>query len=342
MAFLFSVNGDLKSPTYFPKKGESRSKNYGTVSMGKPLVISYLYFFIKGMKKGRPLMISNFCKARDKKGGVAEAVTCYRPRPSCNSAGEFMLSDLGAKDYGHELCYYTDSYLGETVRFTTKIVLLSKADSFKMTKILNAAKAVSRLPVFLNTIPYLAVARTGIKLFSQVVSFFNSNKKNISIIEGDNLDLYFGTPNRKQLQSGRIVVIPKEPDNKKVRSKYIKNYKLSDDNKLLNKDDEEYADNSYYVFQVNSRENDQYKDFDYFQDAAALLKQAQEKDAPAEFVKTITNACKAYNDINVAKEIDALRRKTKNKKKNTERAKALFKLLSSDMQTFYKPFLDKK
>ena len=74
---------------------------------------------------GSTIMLSTFVKTAEEKQGAAEAINYYNPETIFQN-GQFRLTDFGAQHYGHELCYYTKSYLGESLRFTTKIMELDK------------------------------------------------------------------------------------------------------------------------------------------------------------------------------------------------------------------------
>ncbi|WP_430931734.1 hypothetical protein [Saccharicrinis sp. 156] len=67
---LLSVNGKLRSPYYEPGEQEVRNQAYIPVEIGKPLVVRYLYFFLKldnANSKHQEIMVSTFVKTEEEK-----------------------------------------------------------------------------------------------------------------------------------------------------------------------------------------------------------------------------------------------------------------------------------
>jgi len=78
-ASVLSVNGKLRSLYDRATLSEPRSTGYTALDIGKPLIVQYLYFFLKHPRpeKKNELMISTFIKAKETKERAAEAINFF-------------------------------------------------------------------------------------------------------------------------------------------------------------------------------------------------------------------------------------------------------------------------
>jgi hypothetical protein len=330
MANLLSVNGKLKSLYYQAGVEEERSSGYKVIDIGQPLVVRYLFFFLNFKTKGKreQIMISTFIKTAEEKQGAAEAINYYNPK-TVFKEDMFRLTDFGGEVYGHELCYYTKSYLGESLRLTTKIMELDKIkDEAVVNAIQEGISRVSALPAFAEFLPYAAMAKTGVSAFAKIVDIFNRDDV---IVDGHDLDLHFNRNNARRLQSGRIVCIPG-----KEEKSIMENYMLRSDNRLVEIDnsDKEYVESSYFVLQLNNEMNRLYENFDHFQSAADLLQKTNRGGDPKEFADRIVSVFQGYNDIDAVRKIEDLAFELEDED-SRKKLKALYKSMSPDMKRVY-------
>ena len=353
-ANLLSVNGVLKSLFDPASVTKPRSAGYKDIEIGKPLVARYRRIFVKWgteTKDDQELMISTHVKTTEEKSGAAEAINYYNPEAEF-SEGEFYLSDFGAQHYGHELCYYTKSYLGESIRFTTRIMELDDNEQKIIKAIQGGISTVSGLPSFASFLPYAAIASAGVDAFQKIVNLFN---KDDVILPGHDLDLHFNQPNARLLQSGRIVCIsdPKnnnDSENNDVsEDQFIDNYGLTLDNRLVKVEsngkftDVEYQESTYFVLQLNREKNPLYDNFDYFQNAAELLAQTNRGGDPREFVDTVVSMAKAFNDVDAVRQIEDLALDISDPEAKTEaqeKIRALTKHITPEMRKLYQDRLE--
>ena len=163
-----------------------------------------------------------------------------------------------------------------------------------------------------------------------MVNFFNNDDP---IIEGADIDLIFGLNNVSRLQSGRFVCVPAlENDQLATGDAYY----LSNDNKLIRKNTgNEYNDGSYFVFQVDSKTNRKYENFDYFLGAADLLKQTNRGGNSVDKINSVVDLLKNYNDIEAIKEIENLSVDSGDAETN-ELIKAYYNSMSNEIKPLYK------
>ncbi len=305
-ANLLSVNGALKSLFDPASVTEHRSAGYKDIEIGKPLVARYRRIFVKWgneTKEDQELMISTHVKTTEEKSGAAEAINYYNPEAEFSS-GEFHLSDFGAQHYGHELCYYTKSYLGESIRFTSRIMELDKSDKQITEAIKGGISTVVGLPSFASFLSYAALVSAGVDVFQKIVDLFN---KDDVILSGHDLDLHFNQANARHLQSGRIVCISDPKNDSVSEDEFLGKFELTLDNQLVSTDSNaDYTDSTYFVLQLNCEKNPLYEDFDYLQNAAELLAQTNRGDDPGEFVDNIVSMAKAFNDVDAVRQIEDL------------------------------------
>jgi len=327
----FSANGKLGS-MYKPHSvtEEERTFNYQQVRIGEPLQVRYLRFLLHHEKaelnKDEQVMVSTFIKNKETKQAGAEAINLFDPQARFSKDKTLSISDFGAQNYGHPLCYYTKSYLGESLYFTAKIMELDKVDRNLIDAIQKGVGSVASLPAFTAFLPYAAGFSIGVKLFEELVNLFD---KDDPIIGRHNLDLYFDSQNSPRLQSGRIVCIDGVDD-----SFPEDNYELTTENILVDcQTKKEYTDTSYFVLQVDAKQNECLESFDYFLGAAELFQKTNRSGNPIELVNSVTSLCQSYNDVKAISKINSL---NPNDEKDKEIIDALYKSMSPEVQRFIK------
>jgi hypothetical protein len=327
MGIAFSENGvlhDLSSPP--PDPSVPRSDDYVPVKIGQPLVVRYKLFNLNIKEVSDDLdkiMVSSFVKTKEQKSGAAEAVNHFAF--DLGGSSRHVVAAFGGQNYGHELIYYTPAYLGETVRLTTKVMELDSPDQAIFSAIKNTLSTISNLPFFVEFLPFAAMATTGASLVEKLITLID---KDDPVIRGADLDLFFGKPDSPRLKSGRIVMVKGLSDRDLIKDKFT----LSPSNRLMSPDGAEVTDRTYFVIQVNSEKNDLYKDFDYFQEAAALLKLTNRKtDQVAQAIGMIAELFKQAGDVKAVKEISNLQHDVDDPAV-VERIKGLRRMLSGDMK----------
>jgi len=330
-ASLLSVNGKLRSLFDSATISEERAYGYKQVEIAQPLIVRYLYFFLKhkGREAQNELMISTYVKAAETKEGAAEAINYFDTDAKFDKNNHLRIKDFGAERYGHPLCYYTKSYVGESLYLTTKIMELDKVDTKVVNAIQKGIGTITSMPAFAAFLPYAAGASVGVSLFQKLIDLFNQDD---AIVAGHDLDLHFALENVRHLQSGRIVCI-----NKKEESDFLSGgkYELSQDNRLIDMGTgNEYTDSSYFVIQVDSKPNKKLESFDYYFGASDLLKQTNRGGDPAEIVTTIVNLFKGYKDLAAIKEIEDLSIDAHDEEVK-KKIRAYHKSMSRDIRSLY-------
>lgn len=331
-ASILSVNGKLRSLYDHASVEQERAQGYKKIEIGKPIVVRYLYFFLqhKMPEKKNELMISTFVKATETKSAAAEAINLFDKEAVFDANKNLRITDFGADCYGHPLCYYSKSYLGESLYITTKIMELDKVDPKVVSAIQKAVGTVAGLPIFAEFLPYLAGASVGVSLFRNILDLFN---KDDVIVKGHDLDLHFNLENVRHLQSGRIVCIPgKEDRHFLIDGKY----KLLQNNKLVEEDSEkEYTDSPYFVIQIDSKANKKFENFDHYAGAADLLSQTNRGGDPTEIVSSVVELFKGYNDVEAMREIEDLSLDSDDEEVK-KKIKAIYKSMSKETRGLYK------
>ncbi|MCC7392404.1 hypothetical protein IT571_08630 [Candidatus Sumerlaeota bacterium] len=329
MANLYCSNHKICSlfdpPTEEPGGGSGRP-----IAIGEPLTIRYLHFRLHHRDGGKQqLMISTFAKAEERKGAAAEAINYYNPEARFSREGEFRLSDFGGQYYGHPLCYYTKSYLGESIRLTTKVMELDRMDRRLAAALRRAIATVAGLPISTSYVAYTALVQAGFSVAEKIIEVINRDD---SIINSHSVDLHFDRANNRRLQPGRVVCIPDREDGEFLSTE---RWALSADNRLVDaQTGGEYADQSYFVLQVKAEENPLYEKFDYFQNVAELLEKTNRGGNPAEFIEYGIDLMKGYSDFRLIEQMEALALVSR-EPASRQRVAATFKLLSPLMQKIY-------
>lgn len=332
-ASVLSVNGKLRSLYDVAAAKEKRIRGYKSVSIGKPLFMRYLYFFVchKTYERKNKLMISTFLKAKESKEAAAEAINYFNRETVFEKNHQFRLDAFGGEHYGHPLIYYTNSYLGESLYMTTKIMELDKIDDKVVSAMQKGIGMAAAIPVFAEFLPYAAGAQVGVSLFQKINNLFNQDDP---IVRGHNLDLYYNLENGARLQSGRIVCVTGDLSERALLNK--DKYKLSDSNRLVETNTgKEYTDSPYFVVQVDAKANKKLESFDYYLGAAGLLRETNRGGNAAEIVSTVVDMFKGYRDIRTIKEIEDLSFDAGDK--HTQKMiKALYKSMSNETRKIYK------
>ncbi len=331
MASFLSVDGELQSLYEIPGPESPRAQGYQPVEIGKPLMIRYLFFLIKWGtedKKDQERMISSFVKTKEEKPGVAESINYFSPE-AFFKGGTFELEDIGGQFYGHELAYYTKSYLGESVRLTTKIMELDNAKEIA-DPIKSGISTVAGLPMLAPFLSYISLASSGVSIAEKLINLFNRDD---TILPGFDLDLHYRLSHERQLQSGRIVCVPKLGAGKE----FSEQYRLSPTNRIVSKENgTPLPSRTYFVLQVNSRANKLYENFDYFRDAASLMEQTNRGGDPNEYVNAVVDMLKAHGDFDAMREIEDLALDSDDEG-SVRKAKALLKVMSADARRLFQP-----
>ena len=328
---LLSVNGQLRSMYYEPGEDEERSQGYTPVEIGKPLVVRYLYFFLKLDDAGtrdQEIMVSTYVKTIDEKKPAAEAINFYDPKTRFVD-DKTEIQNFGADTYGHELIYYTKSFIGEPIKLTTKIMELdNSADEIK--QLTEGIDQIGGLPFFAEYLPYAAIAKSSMGFLEKI---FNLLNKDDPIIPRLRLDMFYSRLNSPKLQSGRIVCIQGKSEEDMLNPD--KGYKLDKKNRLVDKDDNLYKETPYFVLQVNSESQTTYEDFEYFQNAAELLTLTNREGGLKDFVETTVDGFRSYSDIFTISNMEDLQDDLDDEDTKA-RFKAMFKGLSSDVKSLYR------
>jgi hypothetical protein len=264
-ANLLSVNGELRSLYYEPGEEVERSQGYTALGIGKPIVIRYLYFFLRldnARGKDQEVMISTFVKTDEEKKAAAEAVNFYDPKLKF-AQDKAEIESFGADTYGHELVYYAKSFIGEPVKLTTKIMELDNPDK-TMKDITDGIEKVGGIPFFAEYLPYVAIAKSSAGLLG---SIFKILDRDDPIVPSLRLDLFHSRPNSPHLQTGRVLCIQGKAEDEILNEGYMLNKK----NRLIDGNGNPYEGSSYFVLQVNSEKQPSYENFEHFQNAAELL-----------------------------------------------------------------------
>src|SRR5258708_17081709 len=112
-SIVISVNGELRDAFIAIPDGDAHSSPYIKVAYNQPLTVEYRRIsLLKSGSNKRKLMVSTYFKTTEEKNAAAEAVSYYAPAADFAGDVRFTLTDFGAKDYGHPLCYYTRAFAG--------------------------------------------------------------------------------------------------------------------------------------------------------------------------------------------------------------------------------------
>lgn len=337
MASLLSVNGELRS-LYEPVSVDARrSTGYEPVGIGKPLVVRYLYRLIRIVEGDRrQVLVSTYVKTREEKLPAAEVITFYDGDAASKFKNGLMhLSDFGGKTYGHELCYYTKSYRGESIRLTS---VVHEIDNNQVAKaIAGAVGQIAALPMFSSMLPIAAGVSIGSNLFQRLVDIFNRD----DLVSQHDIDLHYDRLSSRMLQSGRIVCIPGAEDSDFLPNGSYSSLKLNPENRLIftegPKKGTPFTEQGYYVIQIDAKQNDLYNDFDAYKGAADIIALTNRGSggAAGDILQITAEAVRAANDVAAIRRIENLSVDIGNPKA-AERIQAEYRALSPEMQRVYK------
>src|SRR5262245_15088283 len=327
MGVAFSVGGVLQD-VY--AKAQGVSEDYKPVEFGKPLIVRYKSFFFK--EAGRTgvlnrLMISTMLKKDESQLPGAEAVNFLN---TAKRSGDFFMDSFGGEDYGHPLILYSPSYMGEVIRMTTKAMELDGMGDDIAKALRKAGDNAGGLPLFKSLAPYFAAASIGVEMFKTVHNLINEDDP---IFTGASIDLHWDEPNAQRLQSGRYVMAAGISD-----ADLIGKCALTPNNRLT-RNGAEVRDASYFVFQVNQEQRDQFKKFDPYKGAAELLAQTNRATSWEEVGDAVIQTMAAANDIETLRRIGELD-VSADDEESIKRLAALRKRLSSDTARTLKAYLD--
>lgn len=331
---LLSIDGNLQSlysTSDFSTARDSRSADYSQIGIGKPIVVRYLHHYLnfpKAPATKQEIMISTFVKTLEEKKPAAEAISYYSPNVIFHS-GIKSIKSFGADNFGHELIYYSKSYIGQPVKMTTKVMELDNYDEvFKA--ISDGTESLGNMPFFVEYIPYMAVAKSSVNFISKLYKLID---KDDPIIPRLALDLFYYIPNMPRLQSGRILCVHKS---QLTQEEFIsKGYKLTPENNLVDSTGTQYSESSYFVVQVNSEVRPEFDDFEYHQNAAELLTMTNRGANIGGFIETAVQGFKSYSDILTINEMESMQDELETPEAK-EKFKALFKTMSADVRNLYR------
>ncbi len=235
--------------------------------------------------------------------------------------------NFGADVYGHELIYYTKSYIGEPIKLTSKIMELDNPEK-TISQITSGIERIGDLPFFAEYLPYVAIAKSGLDLLGRLFKILDRDDP---IVPGLRLDLFFNRPHVARLQSGRVVCVQGKTDDEIINAGYCLNKK----NRLVDENGKEYRETAYFVMQVNSENQPAYEDFEYYQNAAELLSLTNRPDGLGDFIDTAVEGFKTYADITTISDMEDLQDNL-DEPDVKKRFKAMFKGLSGDVKSLYR------
>lgn len=305
------------------------------LKLGDPVVIRYLYFFLRHKDRGRQqLMISTFVKTEETKIAAAEAINFYHPRARFDADRCFRLADFGAEQYGHPLCYYTRSYLGETIRLTTKAMELDRADRRVTRALKDGFAAAATVPPFVEHLTWFSLLGAGVEVAERVIDFLNRDD---ALIESHSLDLHFGTTWGRQLRTGRYLCLP---DGDAAEFSESSAWIVGGDNTLRETaTGREYTRGSYFVLEIVSQENPAYDKFDAYQNVAELLAMVNRGDRPTEFLEFGAELMRSHRDYRWLDEIETLALQQPPSPDARNRILALYRMLTPRARRLFEPRL---
>ena len=336
MGITISINGELRDS--FANYSDVRQKNYYPIQIGEPLIIQYCRFFLNSDDLGRDnqLLISTFRKKDELRAG-SEAFNYYNPNEKAEK-NIVDITDFGGENYGHNLCHYTKSYLGESLFFTTKIIEADKSDWEILDNIQYGISSFGSLPIVAQYLPYITVIDQGFRLFTKLIEFLDKD----DIIYKQPIDLHFNKANMRQLQAGRYVMV-----HKMDKDEIINKLRLGDDNQLYYKDSNQTFDaRSYFVLRINAEEHPQYDNFDYYQDMAAMIDTLNRNSLPnaQDIIEDFVSMYQSFNDIKTIRKIKSNINKHlllgNTSSEDISQIQALYSSLSEENQALHASLID--
>ena len=293
------------------------------VEEGKPLYIRYSSFYLNlkdVSDRKTQVLITTQAEADEKITKAPPFVTRWDDEASAN-APTYSFRDWGAARAGHPMIFYSKAYLGETVRFTTYVWEIDRANEDLFAAIGRALDTGAGLPVFLDLVPAMGAAKIALNLLQGVANWMD---KDDPVIRGKDIDL--GAT--RLLRAGRYVVSIgiSELD-------LIAKHKL-EGLQLKTSAGAEVA-TSYFTFDVISQEQRKLEKFDQFAGAAEILARTNRGSGGGakEGIELAAEALGAYSDLRILDEIDIAKR-------DKRKVEALRKRLSPQMQRALEAYLD--
>lgn len=294
------------------------------VEEGKPLYIRYSSFYLNlkdVSDRKTQILITTQAEADEKITKAPPFVTRWDDEASAN-APTYSFRDWGAARAGHPMIFYSKAYLGETIRFTTYVWEIDRADEALFSAIGKALDTGAGLPVFLDLVPAMGAAKIALNLLQGVANWID---KDDPVIRGKDIDL----GSTRLLRPGRYVVSVgiSEPD-------LIARHKL-EGLQLKTSAGAEITGSSYFTFDVVSQEQRKLERFDQFAGAAEILARTNRGagGGAKEGIELAAEALGAYSDLKILDEIDI-------SKRDKRKLEALRKRLSPQMQRALETYLD--
>lgn len=293
------------------------------VEEGKPLYIRYSSFYLNlkdVSDRKTQVLVTTQAEADEKITKVPPFVTRWDDEASAN-APTYSFRDWGAARAGHPMIFYSKAYLGETVRFTTYVWEIDRANEDLFAAIGRALDTGAGLPVFLDLVPAMGAAKIALNLLQGVSNWMD---KDDPVIRGKDIDL----GSTRLLRAGRYVVSVGigEPDliaKHKLEGLHLKTSAGAD------------VTTSYFTFDVSSQEQRKLEKFDQFAGAAEILARTNRGSGGGakEGIELAAEALGAYSDLRILDEIDI-------SKRDKRKLEALRKRLSPQMQRALETYLD--
>lgn len=330
---VFSAGGKLHTIYDFIGERVTRSRDYTQVDFGRPLAIEFLRFHVPGHnweRRGVEILISNHLKTRAEKSPAAESIVYYDKNKKLDPGQPLDIKSWGAKNYGHPLCYYSKSYHGESIQLTTYVTELDKMRKSIIENLRAAMNKIGDLPLFLPYMQFMQAAKLGVKAAEVIANFINTD--DVLIPEFD-LDLHFvGGPNQPHLQSGRYVCLP---NCTLSRNEIISQFRLENDNQLVDSRTNKLYQGAFFILSVNSYENPQYEEFEYFFEAASILGEINRQRNMPQLIKEMVELAHEAHDVQMIREIENWSVKPVSAERD-KKIESFWKDLSEDMQTAYR------
>ncbi len=302
------------------------------VALGQPLVIRYLRLALRHAPGRQQLLVSTFLKDREDKTAAAEAVNYFNGSARFDADGWFDLADFGGRCYGHPLCYYSRSYLGESIRLTTRVMELDRVDRRTMRLLREGLASVGGLPVMAGYLVYTSLAMAGLRAAERLAALF---ARDDAIIGSHSLDLWSDGSGR-HLQQGRILCLPDADESEFLDGEA---WRITPDHRLVETaTGREYRRTSYFVLEIATTAHPAYEKFDAFQDAAMFLRRANAPEHPAELLETSAALLEAWRDFRGVEELERL---AIGGGAGRDRLMAFYRRLSPAMQRLYGPHLER-
>ncbi len=335
-AWMYSVGGKLYNifeeiPSGLPE----HSQKYNPIQLGEPLVIRYKNFFIKNndsANKEEEIMLSTFLSSSETSTPAAETVNFYDPNMEFNSEGEAYFDPAQSDNYGNQLIYYTKSYVGEPILMTTSLMELdNQAYTDQLSSALGTA---SQIPFFVEFLPHIVAAQ---KLTEWLGKLWNFLDKDDEILGRMRLNLYHDRDFSEKLRHGRYICV------KDIQESDLKNYRLTNDNILVDQNNELYKASSYFITQIDSKYHEEYESFQNAQESAELLSLTNRKNGSdlEGFLSISMAAAEAYSDVETLNKMEKIQNRL-GQSGMLDKYKAHYNNLSADSQERYSSQFNEK